>query len=132
MGIQGAAASKSHKDSGLTMAELGAVHEYGTARVPQRSFLRGAIDEDPQRWTNELKKQLQRVAHEGANPKQAMRVVAEMLRKRIIERIDDHIDPPLADSTIARKGGETTPLVETGALRGSITAQVGDSDETEE
>lgn len=129
VGIQGKDAAKVHKGTPLTMAQVGAVHEYGSpaAGVPQRSFLRATIDASPDLWTEELSKQLKRVLKEGANPKQAFLVVAEKIRAAVIARIDDHIPPALADSTIARKGGETTPLVDTGALRGSISATVGEA-----
>ena len=130
VGIQGPKAGEVHRGSALTMVELGTIHEYGApaANVPQRSFLRGTLDENPGQWSKELDKQTARVAKEGANPKQALMVVAEKLRTAVLDRIDRGIPPPLKDATIARKGGETTPLIDTGALRGSITATVGEGE----
>lgn len=32
-----------HADSNMTMAEIGMVHEYGTEKIPQRSFIRQGI-----------------------------------------------------------------------------------------
>lgn len=128
VGIQGEKALEQHEGSELTIAEVGAVHEFGapSANIPTRSFLRSAYDSDPKKWEGELRKELSEVIKKkGTNYKHALTVVAEKLRTTIIDLINAGIPPPLKPATIARKGGESTPLLETGALRGAITAVVG-------
>jgi phage gpG-like protein len=130
VGIQGDKAATEHEGSGLTIAEVGAVHEYGAPSVgiPQRSFLRATLDADPEKWRKELSTQVNRVLKEGAKPKQAMMVVAEKLRAAVLKAIDDKIPPPLADATVDRKGHDT-PLIDSGILRGAITAEVGENED---
>jgi len=57
------------------------------------------------------------------NPKAALFRLAQEARNDVLDRIDSGIDPPLKDSTIARKGS-SLPLVDKGILRASITGIV--------
>jgi phage gpG-like protein len=124
VGIQGTAGDQQYED-GVTLAFVAAVHEFGApdANVPERSFLRATYDANPTHWDKRLRDELTRVVKQGRDPRAALLVVMEELRSAIIDRINSGIDPPLAESTIQRKG-ESTPLVDTGILRGSITASV--------
>lgn len=124
VGVQGRDADAQHT-GGITNSDLAAVHEFGapSVGVPQRSFLRSTADEGKTRWERRLSEEIARVALEGADVRQALHVVGEEFRAAVIDRIKAGIAPPLQPSTIARKG-ETTPLIDTGALIGAISVLV--------
>lgn len=133
IGIQASDGQKQHEGSDYSIAEVAAAHEYGApvmragsvvGQIPMRSFLRSVYDADPKRWENRLREEMAMVIKKrGSNYRQALRIVAEEMRTAIIDRINEGIPPPLAASTIARKG-ESTPLVDTGTMRGAIRAVV--------
>jgi hypothetical protein len=107
--------------SRLTVREIGAIHELGLG-VPKRSFIAAWVDEDASAINYQLTNMGKGLVRKN-NP-----VPLETLANqfglwsvgRIQQRISDGIDPPLAPSTIARKGS-STPLINTGQLRSSIT-----------
>lgn len=109
---------------GITVAEIGAIHEFGTATVPQRSFIRAWVDEALA--SGELSKLFQaeakRVLQQRATPEQAGERIALACQASVQRRIRDRIPPPLAQSTIDRKSS-SVPLIDTGQLRASIRAR---------
>jgi len=136
IGIIGSDAEDDHGE--LTNAELGTIHEFGSSdgRIPQRSFLRSTVEENRDKYkqmmadaasafgTGKLRGAGGRFVSGGADGltaalnKVGLQAVADVQRK-----IADGIEPPLAESTIARKGS-SKPLIDTGQLRRSITHRV--------
>jgi len=107
----------------MSLLEVAAVHEFGAGHVPQRSFIRATVDlhtEEIQRLQQGLGLQIIRgeIDHTTALERLGIKVVAW-----VQNRIAAGIDPPNADSTIARKGS-SKPLINTGQLRSSITHRV--------
>lgn len=118
-----AKADEPHEGTELTVADVGTIHEFGLG-VPQRSFIRGWYDESQEenkRIVSVLQKQVLRgeVTQTVALNRFGLKCVGDIQR-----RIVDGIPPPLAQSTIDKKGS-STPLIDTGQLRASITAEVG-------
>ncbi len=129
VGIIGEKADKKHKDSKKTNVEIGTHHEFGAPRanIPQRSFIRAAADENRQKYEDLLKKKVRALIR---NPMKhttigILKQVGETARRDVVKRIKARIEPALSDRTVARKKGESIPLVDTGALVGSITSGVG-------
>lgn len=122
VGIQGAVAKQPRGDD-LNMAQLGAVHEFGSRNIPARPFLRPGVTDKGQR------KKAQDIFDKRLNPLEASTVdralgaVGESIVNFIQERIAKGIEPANAPSTIAQKGS-SKPLVDTGRLRQSITWEV--------
>lgn len=115
--------SGTHGPSGMPVVELGAIHEFGTERVPERSFLRSTIREK-RREHNDMIRRLGRNVIRGTETiERALGIVGTVVAANVQETIADGVPPPNAPSTIARKGS-STPLIDTGALRQSITHQV--------
>ena len=116
----GAKRSRSSSPGRLSLVAVAALHEFGTDRLPKRSFVRDTVNQK----LAEIQ-QLQRVVTRAVltakiSPDQAAaqfgaKVVAMMQR-----RISGRIAPELAPSTILRKGS-SVPLVDTGQLKASIT-----------
>lgn len=123
VGIVGGPAGQSH--GSLNNASLGAVHEFGTRRVPERSFLRATVDEQ----RTQVETQLARVVREFYGTQDRARLtrglgrVAAKVTADVKKKIVGSIPPPNAPATVARKGS-STPLVDTGQLVNTISWDV--------
>lgn len=113
----------------LTMAELGAIHEYGSedGTIPQRSFIRRTFEHDRLKELVAFQRKLLKAMLAGTiSPPQATKMLgvwcATEVRKTITE---GRVEPPLAEITIEHKGS-SKPLVDTGALVRSISWAVAD------
>jgi hypothetical protein len=130
---------------GISMAELAAVHEFGsrvveqdlvagregtkqpnntTARIPARSFIRATFVKNK----DELNKMVAKLAAGIVNDKIGVDKALDLLGlwgAKAIKRYitGTRIPPPLAVATIKRKGS-SRPLVDSGQLVGSISWQV--------
>lgn len=123
VGVQGDEGGAQHAGSDLSVAELAAVHEYGTSTIPERSFLRAGLLEGEARLRR-VEVALGRAVVLGLMPEQrALALLGEEAVGLIKSRISDGIPPPNAPATIARKGS-STPLIDTGQLLGAITYAV--------
>ncbi len=120
VGMVGPEAERKHPKADMTVAELAAIHELGLG-VPTRQWLRGWFDANQARVQADMK-----IATElmmlGYSRKQAFTELgqtwADEIRKRILA---GEVPPPLAATTIASKGGETRPLVETETLAQAVS-----------
>lgn len=112
-------------EGGLSLVEVAAVHEFGSeaANIPRRSFIRDWFDETEQKQQERLRKLFDMVAKGGDLETLAKRF-GLLCQAEVQARIALGIPPPLEEETIARKGGKSTPLINTGQLRTSITNQV--------
>ena len=111
-----------HPNGELTIAEIGQVHEFGTDKIPQRSFLRATFDANERKYGDMLEKSAARVV-KGENPKRGLFVLGETVRADIVDAINNNIGPPLAESTIAAKGS-SLPLVDDRFLVNSLRSKV--------
>lgn len=117
VGIHEAEGDEDH--DGLTNAELGAIHEYGSGDIPERPFIRGYFDEksdDVERFINEA---AERVLS-GEDPLTAAELVALQLESGVKERMMAGIAPELHESTRRKRGEDAIPLIATSQLLGSI------------
>lgn len=116
-------------DGDLTLAEIAAVHEFGTAdgHIPSRSFIRRAVIENRDAIVKKqaelsLAVMLHKIDIDKALNLLGVFIVA--LVKATIEQ-GSSIPPPLAESTVERKGSSRA-LVDTGQLVNSINHEVED------
>lgn len=105
--------------SELTVAEVGSFHEFGTSTIPQRSFIRAWFDESVAENRELLNSQLKLAIAGKLTLEAALERCALKFEASVRKRIRARIPPPLAQSTIDRKGS-TTPLIDTGQLVSSI------------
>ena len=122
-------AQRGGRGVGITVAQLASIHEFGSGRIPARSFVRSWFDENQRKIRGTL---LQLMAKEIARAIKTGRPITDATRTRILEqlglqsvgqiqaRISRGIAPPLKAATIERKGS-STPLIDTGQLRASVT-----------
>lgn len=120
------AAEGGTQEGGVAVSDYAAVHEFGAPEhgIPARSWLRGWFDE-----ASEDNKKLFRQAMQGVVKGQvpSIEVAMDRVGLRFVgdiqKRITAGIEPALQQATIDRKGS-STPLIDTGTLRSSITHKV--------
>ncbi|NIR31645.1 MAG: hypothetical protein GWN84_20505 [Gammaproteobacteria bacterium] len=122
VGIQGPAAVAPRSEGKLTNAEIGAINEFGLG-PPERSFLRATLDAERRKYIQLLKGVGDAAVAGKTSLEQGARLVGEIAVGDVKQTIADGVPPPNAPSTIERKGS-STPLIDTGQLRGSITSKV--------
>lgn len=119
---------------GTTMALIAGVHEFGapSRNIPARPFIRPTFDENRGRYER-LMVRAARLAMAGTSLRVGLALVGQQVTADIQRRIRAGISPPLAPSTLARRGRRTaesgaannvftgpTPLIDTGRLINSI------------
>jgi hypothetical protein len=120
--------------SEFTMARMAGVHEYGmvintenaTIHIPQRSFIRSTVAQnaDYKHLVSGLFIKVLQGAFTGDQSlKMALSILGAKVKGDIQQAIAKGIKPKNAASTIKAKGS-STPLIDTGRLRGSITYEV--------
>lgn len=128
VGIQGADAERKPDEyGGLTIAEIGAVHEFGApkANIPERAPLRSTYEINRLTYVEALKIAGERVLIKpGARLETELFKVGEIYRRDVVERIKrKEIVPDIQQATKDRKGSDT-PLVDNGIYVGSISVVV--------
>jgi hypothetical protein len=108
-------------DGRLHLAELAAIHEYGSANLPQRSFIRAAL----RGAQGELKKLMARITKAMLALKLSADTAWKQLGSWAVNVVQTYIlsgsvRPALKPSTVKAKGN-STPLFETGLLVGAVS-----------
>jgi hypothetical protein len=107
---------------GQTVADVATFNEFGLG-VPERSFIRGWFDENEPKLGAFLKKLDQRVLAGELTLEQAKNQFGLICVGGIQRRMVAGIAPENAESTKKAKGS-STPLVDTGQLKSSVTYEV--------
>ena len=125
--LVGVPASKnSPHEGGINMATLAATHEYGAPSrgIPERSFLRSAIIENQDKITDLVSKGVKSYLEQGKEIDLMFYDRIGLFASNLVkDKIAKGPFKPLADATVKRKGS-SKPLVDTGALRQSISWEV--------
>lgn len=99
-------------------------NEFGKGRIPERSFIRSAFDEQ-QAKLNVLKNRLLNGVIDGKlSPERAAGLLGQQHEKDIKDKIRSITTPPLSKVTIARKKS-SKPLIDTGQMLNSVRYVVG-------
>jgi hypothetical protein len=98
-------------------------HEFGSYRVPERSFMRAGFDTNKSRIDQLCETLADRVLHGGLDARAMYEAIGAEVTGLIQEHLTNLRDPPNSPETIARKGS-SNPLIDTGQLRSSITWKV--------
>ncbi len=122
VGIIGDTAGAATPD-GMTVGALAEIHEFGLG-VPQRSFLRAWADADRAKIDKAWGALLRKVLKSDLTLDQALEQFGLWAQGQAQAFIaDGRVQPPLDQHTIDAKGS-STPLIDTGQLRSSITYEV--------
>ena len=92
---------------GTPVAAVAFWNEYG-ASGPPRPFFRNMISEESPTWGNKLAGAVQ---HTGGDGAKALAMMGEDIQGALVQSINTLTDPPLAPSTIKRKGFDK-PLID--------------------
>jgi hypothetical protein len=126
VGVIGEKGDTKHRGTPLTVAQLAEIHEYGLG-VPQRSWLRGYLDEN----TPEINRVRSALWRQMIDLKISTETAANRLGAYLVggikKRIAAGIAPPNAPSTVRRKGS-SKPLIDTGQLRSAINYRTEETD----
>lgn len=121
------------RDGGtLTNPQIGAIHEFGSGRIPERSFLRSTVDGSDLIATT-AEQSASDVAHGKASADKAANRLGVVAVGAVKRTIQSRIPPPLSQQTLERRaakgahggglasmGGAATPLIDSGQLIQSI------------
>lgn len=121
IGVLGSTAGKSH--GATTLYDVAAANEFGTSRIPERSFLRATLDLHHAKVVAFCKKQGALVVRGEITNETALERIGLFVQGLIQARIAAGIAPANAPSTISAKGS-SKPLIDSGQLRSSITYEV--------
>lgn len=121
VGVLEAEGAKQHGADDLTVADVARWAEFGIGQ-PQRSWLRGTVAARRAQIEERMRIESRAVLEGKRTQEQALSRLGVFIVGLIQERIAAGIDPPNAQATIDRKGS-STPLIDTGQLRSSITSQ---------
>ena len=92
-------------------------------RIPERSFLRSAFDQNRRVYERMLEQGTGRVIDGTDKPARVVGLIGEKHVADVVNGINAGIAPPNAPSTIARKGA-SKPLIHTGQLKMAIKVKV--------
>ena len=109
--------------NGVTLAEVAEKNEFGGPNQPARPFIGPWADERRASAIEQIKAAFKEALKARTSPAQRLDQIAQVLAGEVQQRISTGIPPPNAQSTIDRKGS-STPLIDTGQLRGSIRGKV--------
>lgn len=124
-----------HEDAGAytagadppTVVEVALWNEFGTEKIPERSFLRSAIDENESQINKWREEALVQVLDGKWTLEKALESIGFKVQQLIQNKIKSNVPPPNADSTIKgkrREGLAPNTLIESGLLLRSITYKV--------
>lgn len=104
------------KQSGITLAEKGAINHFGQGRIPARPFL----DVGVKSVRNKIAHGISETIHRGGNWYVALGRAGVIAANGVKEYITEHEFTPNSPVTIAKKGS-SHPLIDSGQMRASIT-----------
>lgn len=119
------ALSDTRSDIEMTNAELLATHEFGNAKqgIPERPVMRTALSKGKDDAQKLLSKSVSECLNGDISAEMVYEKVGMMLRNVVVETFNENDFVPNSPQTIKEKGS-SKPLIDTGALRGSINYEV--------
>lgn len=103
----------------ITMATLGAVHEFGTDTVPARPWLQNGFESGLKDYEDILAEGVNETLTKGADIKASLNQVGVFAVGMVQAFITELKTPANKPKTIARKGS-SNPLIDSGAMRSSV------------
>lgn len=154
VGIVGNAAQEKGEGEEYTVAEYGAVNEFGTedGHVPERSFIRSTFDENVEQYVDLCRDLIGQVVDRRVSLKTALGLLGARAAADVKRKITSNVPPPNAPSTVMQKLGargrktartlgqalgqvgraaSVKTLIDTGRLLNAIGWAVAGPDDTE-
>lgn len=113
------------KNDPITIAQIAAIHEFGSSdgRVPERSFMRSAVENNKDAIIKLLGKLNKKIIHGEMTTAKAIGIVCEYVVGLMKKRITDGVPPPNKPATVNRKKSNL-PLVDTSQMIDSIDWEI--------
>lgn len=115
-------------DAGPYVAEVAAIHEYGTKRIPARPFFRPTIDEKTPDWRGLIMRAALSSAASGSSVVPMLEVIADSAAADVFEYVSRLESTALKPSTVAARNrrGNTSdkPLIDSGYMIDQIKGRV--------
>lgn len=114
--------SKATYPGGTPVAVIAAIHNYGAPRagIPPRPFFSNMVKDKSPEWPAAIANLLRKNDYHA---ERVLRLAGEAIAGQLRQSIVDTNEPPLAPSTIARKGF-AKPLIDTGHMFNSVDYEV--------
>lgn len=118
------------KPSSLTVPELAAIQEYGTAGIPARGYMRRALQTSDELINRVAGVEIAKVANGDSSPTRAMAEVGDAVAGRVLDTLESTTSwaAPNAPLTVKLKGHAVPLLGVNGQLRTELTYAVYDGD----
>lgn len=125
IGFQGREAETMHPESQgtATIADVATFNEFGTSKVPERSFIRSTMDENKGALLTLNRELFYMISAGKTTTQKALTILGIKIKALIQKKITDLRTPPNAASTIRQKRS-SNPLIDTGVMRASVTHTV--------
>ncbi len=104
---------------GISIAQYAAQNEFGTDKIPQRSFIRSTFDENETDINRAISAQIGKVIDQKITTKSALDKVGQYITIEIKRKIRAIVFPPNSPMTIALKKS-SKPLIDFGAMIDAI------------
>lgn len=105
-----------------TVAQVAWWNEFGTSRIPERSFLRSTMREEQGKYAKLLRGSIVRILKGKLTTDKALKALGQKAKSDIQAKIRAIREPANAASTIARKGS-SNPLIDEG-MRGGLLGSI--------
>lgn len=105
---------------GTKVALVAALNNFGTSKAPPRPFFSNMVADNRDSWPKKIAILLPKNDYD---PVKTLNLLGEDMEGELRDSIDRTNAPPLAESTIARKGF-AKPLVHSGLMKRSATHRV--------
>ena len=106
-----------------TLVEVATFNHYGTSRIPARPFLDIAVNEHERAILKRNERIVRQFVRGALTLTQALELMGQAFTDDVKNTISKGVLPENAESTIQQKRS-STPLINTGQLRGAITYSV--------
>lgn len=108
------------KKGGLSMPQIAAQNEFGTDRIPERSFMRTSYDENVTKIQSLIRREYEQVVDGQKTANRALGIVGLYVVGLIQQKIRQITQPPNSPRTIAIKKS-SKPLIDFGQMVGSVS-----------
>jgi len=109
--------------AGRDIAARATANEFGLGNCPERSVFRAAMAEHKELFATHAAQGYGDVLTGKATARDVYESLGMMMHERIVNKMNEQIPPPLAASTVKKKGTDKT-WIDTGETRGSVTHKV--------
>ena len=111
------------KEGQLSMPEIAVENEFGTNKIPARSFMRTSFDENLPKIRKVISQQYDEIVIGNRKSQNALDAIGSVMQGFIVTKIRQITSPPNSPRTIAEKGS-SKPLIDFGQMIQSVTYQV--------